>query len=70
MLIKKKAKEGYEHTYYYYIGENTSMEIRIIDGRNKGVVTKSNNSTWPLGYISAWSLNQWKKGRLKEQNNF
>ena len=70
MLTKKKAKEGYEHTYYHYIRGKTSIEIEIIDGKKKGVVTKSNSSTWPLGYTSIWSLHQMEKGRLKEQNNF
>lgn len=70
MLIKKKAKEGYKHTYYHYIRGKTFIEIEIIDGKNKGVVTRSNSSTWSLGYISTWSLNQMKEGRLIKQNNF
>ena len=38
--------------------------------KKKGVVTKSNSSTWPLGYTSVWNISKMEKGRLKEQNNF
>ena len=69
MLIKKKAKEGYEGGYYHYTTRSGGwLEILVTSGK-QGTVTKSNKSIWRIGKFSSWKLSKFKKGRLKEQNN-